>query len=508
MVFLQDVGKTMEFLLEIRYNTIVKINERTGMFEIMKGGGNMKKMWMLSFVIVTAFSLIACKKSIDKDVYISDNQEQNQITSVAPTHEPDLSTDQVPPGDATGNSSGDHALESEILLDVNSNASYDLSEKSYFLDHTIRIYYPQIVHLTDETLQTKINEVLKNNAMRYVEGFDATEPKNRLQADYVITWTGGKLLSIQYIGYINLAASAYPNSFAYTTNINMLTGAEVSLSDMIKFDNSLQKLIMDKGTLKHQYFTEERDLMNDSTFEETDVIAEIENYLFQGDTPIEISQVDSYYTEDSLGLIFETIHAVGDYIQLEIKYKDIVNFMRQDQLLWKGFSEEMNSDRQKASINENEILKNINYLPRFSIIKEQSFWVDFENWGEVYFISASGEGDYNLDSLYLYLADENSNVLYEFPKFYGNVYQLSQVAAVGFRDLNRDGLKDVIVIARCITGIGPNGMEEFPMAGVYLQQEGKFINLPELDEELNSAGQNENIGMVTEYIKDKDIVID
>lgn len=159
-------------------------------------------------------------------------------------------------------------------------------------------------------------------------------------------------------------------------------------------------------------------------------------------------------------------------------------------------------------IDEEAIIRNTNYVPGFRILKEYSFPVSLEKWGEVYFIAASGEGEFSLDSLYMYLVDQDSNILYEFPSFYGNGSLFSGMRAVNFKDINHDGLKDLIVIGEYMRGVGPDGAKGYPVAGVYLQQQASFINLPDLDGELNDTGNNETIDMVVEYLKEIDIPLE
>lgn len=156
-------------------------------------------------------------------------------------------------------------------------------------------------------------------------------------------------------------------------------------------------------------------------------------------------------------------------------------------------------------INEDEINKNTNYVPGFTILKDQSFWIDLENFGHVCFISASGEGDSGLNSLYLYLADKDSNILYEFPSFYGNEMNFYGMRAVDFRDVNQDGLKDLIVIGEYTTGDGTDGDKASPVAGVYFQQGDSFIDQPDLDADINDSGNNESVDMVAQYLAGKDI---
>lgn len=158
-------------------------------------------------------------------------------------------------------------------------------------------------------------------------------------------------------------------------------------------------------------------------------------------------------------------------------------------------------------IDEELILKNINYVPGFTMIKEQSFLADLENWGEVYFISGYGEVD-GIFNLYLYLADSNSNILYEFPYFYGNGMMFDSMKAVSFQDANDDGMKDVIVIADYMTGVGEDGAKPFPLADVYFQKGKEFVSLPDIAYEINSSGQNVSVDKVLEYVKELKISLD
>lgn len=88
----------------------------------------------------------------------------------------------------------------------------------------------------------------------------------------------------------------------------------------------------------------------------------------------------------------------------------------------------------------NELVKN-----GFKIIDEQSFWVSFENWGNVRFVS----GTYNmggLNNVMLYIVNSRGEILQYFnPMIYD--YNFIRVRAVSFTDINSDGLKDIIFLA-------------------------------------------------------------
>lgn len=135
------------------------------------------------------------------------------------------------------------------------------------------------------------------------------------------------------------------------------------------------------------------------------------------------------------------------------------------------------------------------------IIEDQSFWTTFENWGKVKFLSCEYED--GLSKLLFYLADEKDNILYAFPDFYGNDWCFYEMKAVSFKDVNKDGLNDIIVIADYMTGIGNEGAVPFPVCGIYFQKGKKFIAVPEVNEEINNAMQNKNIAMVINFTDKK-----
>jgi hypothetical protein len=142
-----------------------------------------------------------------------------------------------------------------------------------------------------------------------------------------------------------------------------------------------------------------------------------------------------------------------------------------------------------------------------TIIVEQSFNVKLENWGEVKFISSK----INKDGPFLlghFLVNKRNDVLYSFPVF--DNWNFEDILAVSFKDVNRDGLKDIIVIAYYSAGIGPNGTVPFRYCTIYFQKDKEFIMSYELNDEISNNISNENItiAMVLSYTKNKTKHID
>ncbi len=489
----------------------------------------MKKWYVIILIVMSVFLLVSCKKAKEQEtVAIATPIPTNPIDSITPTIIPDpMEGDREDQDNTTQEDVKE--LPGEDTTEVASDISYDILEVSYLKDDAIKIYYPQVAHMENKEVQDKINELIRLAAIRYTDGFDTTRKNHVLENDYIITWKGKRLISIQFIGYIHVDTAAYPSSFSYTVNIDLNTGNKVRLSDLLSIGNGLIELILNKGSSKYLYFTQGRELQEDLSFLEPDIINTIKDYILSGDYLTQNTAVDtndggiySYFTEDSLGISFDTVHAIGDHIQFELKYDELADYINYDNTLWEDFQKVLSNPESEGTNNhgsetteqkgfvldENLIWKNINYVPEFYIIKDQSFQVSFENWGEVTFVAGFGEGDFSLDSLYLYLADKNSNILYEFPYFYGNGMMFSRIAAVSFEDVNEDGLKDVIVIAYYMTGAGPTGAEEFEVADVYFQKGKEFITLPEVADEINSIRQNDSIAKIVDYVKNMSLALD
>lgn len=136
---------------------------------------------------------------------------------------------------------------------------------------------------------------------------------------------------------------------------------------------------------------------------------------------------------------------------------------------------------------------NLKNIKGFVPIEDQTFMVDLNSWGNVKFVSGTlGEGSHV--PVVFYLTNEGGDILYDFN---ATLPYSVDVKAVSFKDVNKDGWKDIIVIASDEEGGSSGG----PVAAVYLQNaDGSFANDHELDQEINASGNNKDIGAVTDYL--------
>lgn len=139
-------------------------------------------------------------------------------------------------------------------------------------------------------------------------------------------------------------------------------------------------------------------------------------------------------------------------------------------------------------------------------IEDQSFTVDLNHWGEVKFVSYAPQKDFEDVSFFL---EKDGAVIYNFPNYFENnntenhIGLFDSVAAVGFRDINNDQLKDVIVIINYVTGAGPQGMLPRPAARIFLaREEGFYLATDLMDAVANDIKESDmSVTSIYDYVK-------
>ena len=118
------------------------------------------------------------------------------------------------------------------------------------------------------------------------------------------------------------------------------------------------------------------------------------------------------------------------------------------------------------------------------ILKEQSFYVTFENLGESEFITTEEKIDgKKLPHFYFKRGDMVTELKYE-PESPESVYSVS---AVSFRDVSADGKKDIVVIANYTTGFGYMGAIPISQLLIFKQTDTGFIKDHSIEEKARSG---------------------
>lgn len=140
---------------------------------------------------------------------------------------------------------------------------------------------------------------------------------------------------------------------------------------------------------------------------------------------------------------------------------------------------------------------NLKNIVGFAPIENQTFMVDLNSWGNVKFVSGKLTAGNHIP-VEFYLTNKDGDILYNFDS--ALPYNVD-VKAVSFEDVNKDGLKDIIII---VAGKDGKGQGNAAVATVYFQKaDGAFENNPKLDQEINNSGNNKDVKTVRSYLAQK-----
>ncbi|MGQ3477065.1 DUF4163 domain-containing protein [Paenibacillus sp. TY11] len=390
--------------------------------------------------------------------------------------------------------SGEVRIDSEYSTALNTHSerqSYELIQEEYSKNGIV-IKYPQIIKLKDIAKQKSLNKILKADALEGLQNYADSNSGVHVEIDYEIKQQSERFLSVQYTGIHYVKDAAYPTHMFYTTNLDMKQVSRIRLRDLVKVEKPFIELIKSGKITAVQ--PEQQGLMGD--FTKDDLIQLLTNADVTKGSLAEVEMESfSYFTNDSLGMSVPMAHVVGDHAEYEIRFAQIPENIRQNEELW---SELSSVEDQSVSTVGGEKLN----TDQYEIEESQSFQTTFEGFGKVRFVSTQANKD-EIPKNYFFLLDDQERVIYSFPDLYGNEWWYADegIEAVAFKDVNKDGLKDVIIIAYYETGSGPDGAKPFPIADIYFQKKNKtFTTLSALDEALNDQGHNQTIKDVVQYV--------
>ncbi|ADO59044.1 hypothetical protein [Paenibacillus polymyxa] len=373
----------------------------------------------------------------------------------------------------------------------NETQSYGLIQEKYSKNGIV-IKYPQITKLKDIAKQKSLNQILKTDALEGLQNYADSNSGVHVEMDYEIKRQSERFLSVQYMGIRYVKDAAYPTHMFYTTNLDMKQASRIRLRDLVKVENPFIELIKSGKNTAVQ--PEQQGLIGD--FTKDDLIQLLANADVTKGSIAEVEMGSfSYFTNDSLGMSVPMAHMVGDHAEYEIRLAQIPENIRQNEELW---SELSSVEDQSVSTVGGEKLN----TDQYEIEESQSFQTTLEGFGKVRFVSTKTREN-EIPKNYFFLLDDRERIIYSFPDMYGNEWWYADevIEAVAFRDVNKDGLKDIIIIAYYETGTGPDGAKPFPIADIYFQKKNKtFTTIPALDETLNDQGHNRTIKDVVQYV--------
>lgn len=198
---------------------------------------------------------------------------------------------------------------------ADTSVEYDIVKETFTNDKII-INYPQISNLNNDDKEKKINELIKVEALKIQEDYEDDISNLDLNLDYEIMYNGSDILSIHYLGLAMIKNAAYPINEINTTNIDVEKAQLLTLSDVVTVNFDLISKFKEG---KYKAYREDLNLesagaLNDAlnSFESNELIERLKQ-----------NTANFYFTNDSLVLSADVIHAMGDHFEMELKYNDL-----------------------------------------------------------------------------------------------------------------------------------------------------------------------------------------
>lgn len=142
------------------------------------------------------------------------------------------------------------------------------------------------------------------------------------------------------------------------------------------------------------------------------------------------------------------------------------------------------------------------------VIEDQSFMLDINDWGLVRFVSSGPDLLKNPKGDVTFELWKNNEPVYAFPHVAKDnirtVDTFCQIEAVSFRDYDKDGYTDVIIICTYQRDMGESVGARYQEARVYKGAEKSFRYMDEMSLSLNIAKQNKTIAQIMEQIEEEE----
>ncbi len=134
---------------------------------------------------------------------------------------------------------------------------------------------------------------------------------------------------------------------------------------------------------------------------------------------------------------------------------------------------------------------NLKDISGFTPFCDQCFAVDdLNSWGDINFVSGKRVRGHHIPTV-AYLANKGGDIFYSFTSLLPNNVNIK---AVSFQDLNKDGLKDIIII---IGGVD----DSLNFALVTIQDTyGSFSRDSKFEQGINESGNNKDIQTIMDYL--------
>lgn len=211
--------------------------------------------------------------------------------------------------------------------------SYDLEERNWD-EEGITIKYPVIINSNMLEATEAANELIRNDIRNVIDVVKSDNSDGTLAIDAVYDYQkySPACLSIKYVGSYYGKSSVYPVHFYHTITISLDSAAVVPLSDLFVIDETFVE------TFKMGMYAPYRDDL-DLEASGVDITTAISEQYSNNQLIALFAQADAayYLTDQGVILSVEVPHALGDHLEMAVRYEFLEINMKRDHPFWKDY---------------------------------------------------------------------------------------------------------------------------------------------------------------------------
>jgi hypothetical protein len=196
--------------------------------------------------------------------------------------------------------------------------------ESIYSNKEIKISYPQISNLNLQ-LSSVINETIKNESLGLLNDYSEDIEDLSLEINYTYELLENRIISICFQGIAYTKNAAYPNNIFYTSNIDLRTGKKLVAKDILEVNRDLIEIIKKNAKYENGYENRELTSAINEEFKNYDPSNMLTDIKESGTVE---NKIYLYLKQNSLGVSFPVMHALGDYANFEIDYDDLSEFLK------------------------------------------------------------------------------------------------------------------------------------------------------------------------------------
>ena len=259
---------------------------------------------VFSLLVVVGLSMHGCihEAVADKEYNVDERIDRNEITDISSTGVPTIFF---------------KAEEKEKNYSIRKEVVEKHTEKSI-----LSVQYPCLI--SDDRDLCGVNELIKGIVddsiqVYFDESGDEKYDECFLELDYAITYANEQFISIIITGMAYVKPSAHPTQILFTINIDLEDVSRILLRDVYEIDNEFLNVY------KEAFRSEEpeRSKILDNYEYGDDFLLDD---LMQSDSLF--VAVQTYFTDDSLGISLPVAFVIGGHVEIEIPYEEITQFLR------------------------------------------------------------------------------------------------------------------------------------------------------------------------------------